>query len=108
MASTPLHQAQEPCLEDGGVRDTLLRNDTRSSDHGETAIVDLFVLHLEKAGGILRLELHGIEAKVAGQIVVTESERQHLRILPALVGADCGNIRIGRLSSHVLRAYESP
>ena len=62
-------------LEDGLVVDELLREEAGGREHGEAAVLELLRLHLGELGRVRGLEAEGVEADVAGVVVLVEDAR---------------------------------
>lgn len=58
--------------EDLFTRDQLLRNEGSNGNHGKTPVVELFGLHVLPFGGVRGEETQGVEAQVAGLVVVPQ------------------------------------
>mmetsp|Transcript_7566 Transcript_7566/g.25880 ORF Transcript_7566/g.25880 Transcript_7566/m.25880 type:complete len:288 (-) Transcript_7566:35-898(-) len=59
-------------LEDGLVVDELLRDEAGRREHREAAVLELLRRHLVELGGVRGLEAQGVEADVAGVVVLVE------------------------------------
>ena len=62
-------------LEDGLVVHELLGEEARGREHGQSPVLELLRLHLSKGLGVRGLEAEGVEADVAGVVVLVEEAR---------------------------------
>ena len=68
----PGQNLEAKVLKDSLAVHGLLGEEAGGGDHGEAAVVQLLVLHLEEALGVLGHEVEGVETEVAGDVVGLE------------------------------------
>ncbi len=89
----PGQNLEAKVLKDSLAVHGLLGEEAGSGDHGEAAVVQLLVLHLEEALGVLGHEVEGVETEVAGDVVGLELsglvDGVVHGVLPALLEAEC-------------------
>lgn len=88
-----IESLESEVLEDALAVNGFLCQEPSSSDHGQAAVVQLLVLHLEEALSVLGHEVEGVETEVAGDVVGLELSRLVDGvvggILPTLLEAEC-------------------